>query len=78
VRRCARRSGLAEEIVTLGGPPEGERSLALAERITDRGVRVILTEHVDAVLSRARAAAAPGPTDAPGPGPWRAPVDRAG
>jgi hypothetical protein len=70
--------GLAEEIVTLCGPPEGERSLALAERITDRGVRVILTEHLDAVLSRAGTASTPGPTDAPGPAPRRAPVDRAG
>lgn len=55
--------GLAEEIVTLCGPPEGERPLALADRLTDRGVRAILTEHLDAMVRRAQP---------------DAPVDRAG
>jgi AcrR family transcriptional regulator len=68
VRRQARilrvvLGGLAEEIVTLCGPPEGERSLALADRITDRGVRAILSEHLEAVVRRTQPAA---------------PVDRAG
>ncbi|WP_107773019.1 TetR/AcrR family transcriptional regulator [Nocardioides sediminis] len=77
VRRQARIlrvviGGLAEEIVTLCEPPEGERRLALADRITDRGVRAFLTEHLDAVLARAVAPHVCAPTaDEP-------PVDRAG
>ena len=83
VRRQARVlrvviGGLAEEIVTLCSPPEGERALALADRITDRGVRSVLTEHLDAVLNRSRVDHVPGPPRVSEPGSDAAPVDRAG
>jgi hypothetical protein len=46
-------TGLAEEIVTLPPPPEGERGLGLPDRLTDRGVRAILTQHLTAVRALA-------------------------
>ena len=42
-------TGLAEEIVTLADPPAGELGLGLPDRLTDRGVRVILTQHLTSV-----------------------------
>lgn len=44
-------TGLAEEVVTLADPPEGERDLGLPDRLTDRGVRTILTEHLTHVMT---------------------------
>jgi AcrR family transcriptional regulator len=73
-------TGLAEEIVTIAvDPPEGGLSLGVADRLTDRGVRAILTQHVSAV----RAMALPGePGDGPGGAARTAlegrPVDRSG
>jgi AcrR family transcriptional regulator len=47
-------TGLAEEIVTIAvDPPEGGLSLGVADRLTDRGVRAILTQHVTAVRAMA-------------------------
>lgn len=47
-------TGLAEEIVTIAvAPPEGELGLGLPDRLTDRGVRTILTQHVSAVRAMA-------------------------
>ncbi len=70
-------TGLAEEVVTLAEPPEGERGLELPDRLTDRGVRAVLDQHLRAVLHRDGAAAtrSTGGTDE---GRVDPPVDRAG
>lgn len=47
-------TGLAEEVVTLPEPPEGERPLGLPDRFTDRGVRAVLGQHLRAVLDAGR------------------------
>lgn len=47
-------TGLAEEVVTLPEPPEGERPLGLPDRCTDRGVRAVLGQHLGAVLDAGR------------------------
>lgn len=44
-------TGLAEEVVTLAGPPEGEPAMRLPDRFTDRGVRAALIQHLRAVLT---------------------------
>lgn len=64
-------TGLAEEIVTLAGPPEGERDLGLPDRLTDRGVRAVLAEHLTALVDRTSPAQLPSAQEPP-------PVDRAG
>ncbi len=47
-------TGLAEEIVTIAvDPPEGGLGLGVTDRLTDRGVRAILTQHVSAVQAMA-------------------------
>jgi AcrR family transcriptional regulator len=43
-------TGLAEEIVTVCEPPEGERSLGLPDRLMEPGVRAVLVQHLRAVV----------------------------
>lgn len=43
-------TGLAEELVTVCEPPEGERSLRLPDRLMESGARAVLVQHLRAVV----------------------------